>query len=370
MNSVLVYFSMIFGSCFCAYAADCIKPKGNELTYGNVSKHCFTVILIGIAGLIPTFISGIRGISVGTDVHGTYYEIFTSIKKGHTEWVRDIGYGFINKIAIALYDDYHSVLFITSFLFCILCAKSIYNCSRCFSESFLLFFVTCVFFLSMNMIRQSLATAVCLVSIKYIEEHRLVSFFICWALAISIHTSVAVFGVLLILYYIELTPKRIILLIVITIIFRTVLSNGIVMAITKIPFASKYFAWYIGSAYNSGDINVYSLILSSVILSFLLYIYKRAHKDKQYNLFLWCMTLSVVILLLSDKIPLMRRVSWIYNFSEIIFLPNMFKYIKQIDKRIMLKICIYGMLTAYMIITVFIKGHNEVVPYVTLFDSK
>ena len=121
------------------------------------SKKTYYIFLV-LSFLLPFLISAFRGIKVGTDTSKTYVEIYNAVINKIP--VRDFGFGFLTKISIILFKNFQGILIVTSFIFMFLSYYSIIKYSNKPVLSLILFFTTNVYFVSMNMIRQSIATAI------------------------------------------------------------------------------------------------------------------------------------------------------------------------------------------------------------------
>lgn len=361
---MFIYIFVILVSILLAFIAENIR-KQYEIKKIRKLKILYKIFCI-LSFLPPFLVSAFRDYSVGTDTSGTYREIFYNVFY-NLGGIRDFGFAFINKIAIWLFNGYYGLLIITSLIFCFLSYKCIFSESKYPTLSVILFFATNVYFLSMNMIRQSLAISLFILSIPQIKNKSFTKFLLINILAISIHSTSAIY---LLLYFIlnkKLKVKDVIFVCGIVIIFREIFGNKIIEFLCNFEYFRKYFAWYLNSKFSTGELNLYSLLINTCILVFLLLINKKANEDKDYNILLWLETLSVASLLFSANIPMMQRISWLFSFPLYIYLPKMFDYISDSKIRFVVKICIISCYLLYMYITIFIRGYNEVVPYSSIF---
>lgn len=362
---MFIYLCMILISVFFAFLGQSLR---NSVKKGCIHKTNMKYAIYGFAAFLPAFmVSAFRNITVGTDTSGTYYQIYQIAQNGGKG--RDFGFFWINKVAITLFHSYWGVIVITSLLICGISFFNIFRQSGYLVASTVLFFITNVYFISMNIIRQSLATAIFIYSICYIKERKLGRYMICMIIAFSIHSSSLLFIPVYFLYNIKLKRKYIYIGLLLTLLFTASISTIIESVFYKFEYTRRYFSWYFNSQYHSGSLSIYSLIISLCILLFLLYIHKNAEDDKEYNLFLWLQLLSVCILLLSARIPLAQRISWMLSFPQYIFLPKMFYFINNKGNRFLIKCGLYGGYTAYMIATIFILGYHDVYPYESILKG-
>lgn len=358
---VLYVVSMIV-SVFFAHLA--YKTKKNSDSNGKALVYC---IFCFLSFLLPFLLSAFRAYTVGSDTGGTYMKIYEYVLSGDIGAVRDSGYAFVNKVALLFSDNYTSVLFLSSLLICGLCYKRIFSESKYPALSVLLFFATNVYFISMNMVRQSIGISIFIFALPYIQKRKLIKSAILILLATTMHSSCVLYFFVYFIINIKIKPKYILGFTGIIFILGNLISSTIISILLKLQFFRTYFAWYLNSNYQSGEINKVSLIISIGILIFLICINKKAKNDKKYTTSLNLTIISTSILLLSAFIPLAQRTSWLFSFPLFIYLPNMFDYIDS-DKRIIKYIIILGYL-AYMTYTIFILGYHGVVPYSSVFTS-
>lgn len=359
---MLIYIITIALSVFFAYIAQEIKKNKKQRRKDKALYYlaCF------LSFAIPFLVAAFRNYDIGTDTKGTYQNIYY-IVLNNSESIRDLGYAFINKIGILLFNNYSGVLFLTSLLMYTSFYKGIFKQSKYPALSTYLFFATNVYFISMNMIRQSIATSLFILSIPYIEKKSFLKFGILNLFATLIHSSSIIYFITYFLLNKPLKIKTVTIISLIIGILGGTLSNYIINFLYNFSYFKKYFAWYITSNLNTGSLNLFSLLISLSILIFLILINKKAKANHDYNTLLWLTFLSFLSLMLSPFIPLMQRISWLFSFPTFIYLPRMFDFIENKKIKTLAKICIVGGYTVYMIVTIFILGYNEVVPYKSIF---
>lgn len=364
---MLIYFFVILISLFFGWLAS-IEKKSNS-KYASRDKKAIYVILAILSALPPILVSGFRSKYVGSDTFGTYLEIFNKVLySGGITGIRDIGYGLLNQVSIFFFgSNYSAILMITSIIISGLAYYSIYRESKNIPLSILLFFTTNVYFVSMNMIRQSISISIFIFSIRYIKDKHFFKYLICILIASSFHSTGLIYLPLYFLFNIVPSIKKIVIPFFIVIVLSPFLSQFIINLLLKSAFFRNYFAWYISSNFNTGNLNIISLIISSLMSIYLLVIYNSAKNDSDYRIMLWCQLLATLSLMLSANIPLMQRVSWLFSFAQFVYLPNTFQYIKTKIGNLVWKYGIIFGYLAYMIATTFIMHYNMVVPYYSIF---
>lgn len=359
---MIIYVFTIILSVLFAFFAQSIKNKENMTKKDKISYY-----LLCILSFLPPFlVAAFRGHTVGTDTGGTYYNMFNQLLYGDLT-MRDFGFKFLINLAIWITHNYSGLLFITSLILYACFYKAIFKESKYPTLSVYLFFATNVYFISMNMIRQSIATSLFVLSIPYIKEKSFIKFLIINLIAISMHSTALLYLVTYFLFNKKINKNLSIFLCLFSILFGTILGKILLSLLLKINFFRIYFAWYINSIYNAGELNLFSILITGSILIFLYYINAKGKENTDYNILLWLETIAFMCLAFSPYIPLMQRVSWLFSFPLFIYLPKMLDFIDNSKIKFIMKVGIIGGYTLYMIMTIFVMGYHDVVPYTSIF---
>lgn len=369
---MIVYIITIILSVLFTYISIKYKNKYKENGYKNY-KYGY-VLFAFFAFLIPCIVSGFRAYTVGTDTQGTYYNLYElSQDTDIYEKMRDKGYAIINRIIYLLFDNYTGVLILTSIIMYGCCFYSIFKISDDPTLSTYLFFVTNVYFIMMNMIRESLAISIFILLIPYMMKRDLKSFFVFlfgMLIAFSIHPTAAAFILLYFLFnFIKINKKVVIIFTICNAVFAKYIIRFALKILSNISYFNIYFAWYLKSDYNTGEFNLFSFLIIFSILILLIIAYNYAKDDKKYKLLLLLTTIATNILLYSPYLPLMQRTSWLFSLPIFVLIPTVFKYLDEKDKKKsdIVKFLMLGGYTLYMICTIFIMGYHDIIPYHSIF---
>lgn len=348
-------------SIICAFISSEFKKKKQYIKY----RYLYYIFCV-LSFLPPFFLSAFRDVRIGTDTQGTYYEIFCkAISK--SKGVRDVGYYLINRICVLIYNDYRIVLIVTSLIICACAYKHIFSKSENPTFSTYLFFATNVYFISMNMIRQSMATMIFTFGISYIKEKKFWKYLIVVIIAFYIHSSSIIYLPLYFLCDKKIDKKKISMVMVALLIFGRSLCSLIFMLVENSSYFTNYFAWYITSSFNTGKINIVSLFISVCILSILFFAKNDSNEDFEYNCITWMQIISFAVLSVSASFPMMQRISWLFSFPLFIYLPKVINYISNKKFRTFIYLAVALGYGAYMFTTIFIMNYNDVVPYISMF---
>jgi hypothetical protein len=185
-------------------------------------------------------------------------------------------------------------------------------------------FITTVFYNSMFVLRQNLATAICLFSIPYIIERKLFKFLLLIFIAFSIHQTAVIFVLLYLLYPLKIDKRYFILII----------SMGILFYV-GFQFALKFAATYLSGygIYRQAIFtpsNATALLISICVFIFIwICYYPFTHLDNHGKLFFQMLVLFVMIDLSRIGLPgAIGRLNLYFYLSLIILLPNAIQQIK------------------------------------------
>lgn len=342
------------------------EKKRESIFVIKIYKYSLWVVLSALPLII---LSGFRQYEIGTDTKGTYLDIFYLVQNGRSSGIRDKGYALLNKVSLIFTQEYTGVLLLTAMIIGAFIFKAIYEQSVSPAFSIFLYVATSMYFNSMNVMRQTIATAIFLYALKYVKEKKAWKYYILIALASTIHLTAIIYIPIYFWDRIKITKGKIMGGLLLLLILQSRVGGMIYALFSRVKVFQNYFAHYYISSYNNESFNIWSFLVEAMVLLLLLVVYNQAKEDLDYRLFLFLEVLSVAILLLSTVVPLAQRISWMFSFSKIIFLPKMIRFVT--DKK--LRIAVYGGVVTgfilYTYITVMLRGYNEVIPYQSIFSS-
>lgn len=331
----------------------------------NKNNHIFAV---GTT-LFPVIVSGLRDLGIGTDTAGTYLRIY-AIAQINFRQIRDIGFGFLNFLIGRIFHNFNVLLFVCALITYGLVFYRIFKTSKSPVFSVFLFFATDFFFISMNMVRQSIVIAIFIYILPYVHNHDIKSkimYFLMALISFTIHSS----GIILIPAYFvfrywKMDIKKGMIYSSINIIFSSVICNILINLLMRSMYFNRYFSWYFSSGYNTGKIGIYSVLIPFVMMILLCYLFwchRDVRDDVEINDLFLCLFLSGNISMYATAIPLTNRITIYFFMQIIIYLPLLLSYIKRNSTRQVVAFCVFTMFFLYMIITIYIQGQEAVLPY-------
>ncbi len=247
---------------------------------------------------------------------------------------------------------------------------AIYRQSKIPWLSITIFFLSGAFLLSMNGMRNYMAIAIVIYSLKYIYDKKFLKFLLCILLAASIHKSILILILLYPLYNLKIDIKFIIIGFIISIITMFFI-NGILSFILSKTSYINYF--------NTDKIFVdplYSMLVINIMIFILfLFNYNNYKNNKEYNFYLKLQMFSVIICIFSFKLSLSYRLEQIIDFFQIITIPNNIFFLKQ-NKNFKKSIVLSAILTVITIFSVYFtkvfifSDDNQLKNYSTIFNKE
>lgn len=314
-------------------------------------KHIDNIFLI-ITFLQHSLIYSLRKIPVGKDL-SIYADIFNSYKRGWDYDYLEPGFRLLNKIcSLTGMNDQFFVAFvgsITIFLYFRFIKKN--SDDVYFSVVIFSFFMTYCFIF--NGLRQALAMAVILQSVKPLLERKYKSFFIIALIAISFHYSAALFLIIFIFRFISFKPG-------ISTFFATVIL-GILMGLIVRPLLNvTHYSGYLNSGFDTnGSILNPLLYVALFLVISLLFNQEEDYKD---HFFYSMFGLATIVYLVSLQLHIVNRMAYYFTPSAMIIIPSLCR--AQISKRnrIIMYLSFYALFIVYGISLIILNG-NDILPY-------
>lgn len=188
VDIMVVYYAMLIVFLVLGWVF-CVKWKSQK----NI------ILYLGICGVILVFVATFR-YSIGYD-YFNYQRIFEeistlSLNEIFSSYVykKFLGYALLNKLIAIIGGDYIILLLVINLALTAMVLRHIYKYSKMPWLSLFLYVTLQFFAHSMNLIRQSIAATICLVSYYFIREKKLIPFLVLVGIACTFHLS-AVFMV-------------------------------------------------------------------------------------------------------------------------------------------------------------------------------
>ena len=268
------------------------------------------------------FIISAGRIAIGID-YWDYTEVFSLIMQGREVSTEPVFNVFV-KICYFLFGfgNYKSIFIIFSFVTIFFFLKGMYDQSRNFVWSFMLFMAFGYYFSSFNTIRYYLALAICFYAIKFLIKKDYLIFIICVLLAATMHKALLC---VLILYPLGIIKyKKWSIPIIGVVVASLFFMQGFYR---KVIFL--FYPFYEGSAYDVVDISYTNIARCVAVLIMGLIMYKWVIKNNEANKAYFKLNIvALIIYTCCNFVPNVSRIGTMVSIFQIILIPHMISGIK------------------------------------------
>ncbi|MCZ2766774.1 EpsG family protein [Lacticaseibacillus paracasei] len=356
----------VFWGCICSaliYMLEHLKgsislfPTSDNLREEHTQPTLSDFVLVLIA-MIPLFLIGALRFDVGTD-YETYlrFQIPYALR-GALDTVGFL-YGEIIKFGVGLGSTQY-VFVLTQLILIVAMAVAIYKLSSSYSTSVFLFMFSTFFSFSLNVMRQSIGTAVAMAAIYFLFHNKVV-FALLSLVAVSLHSSVIV---LIVLMFVALKKLPLGFFILISPIAYLVAPITI--------YLMQLFPWILGRFSYYVSVN-YSLTLDRAIAGILFLTLGFCWASKRFgwiddfdSLTTYLIRLTgwgLAVLLVLRQFPNAARLAYLFLPIQIILVPRIISSIKDSLIRILSRFFVLAGYTIFFIVRILILNYNETIPY-------
>lgn len=327
----------------------------------NTRDDNLTVNLGVFVAIIPFWVVSCLRYNVGTD-YETYVGFYsTSIPEG--SYKSDFLFSFLIKLCVNIFHNEYLIIWILATIFLSLMIKSIYKYSDNIKFAVLLFFLSVTFSLSLNIMKQMVATAIWIYSLDFIKHKKVVWYAAFLVLAVGFHKVAAIYSIAYFLYSKQFSVKKAWPILLLTVyMFSGRIRNILVFICQKLNFYYGYFY----NRYDNHNRSITLLIINIVCLGLLAYVIDKSRENEKkkslyfyYNIQLICTVCAVIM----PIIPNADRIVYLFIPLQIISVPNS---INMINGRLKRKIISIFIIILYMgmFYKLFVSGNmGETLPY-------
>ena len=322
---------------------------------------------------LPIFIISAVRYGIGTDYFYTYYPMFVRIAKGDSTTHYEIGFLWLNKIIARFTDDPQWLFVITSAVFVFASYYAIYKISNNIPEAILLFLLSYTYFVSLNNVRQSFASAIIFIAVTEYWEEKRIRPIVLVLIAGLFHQSALLFLIVFLVEPVILHAESM------TVLAIAILGAGRVAKPVVLKIASMFPR--LASYFIQNDLIQYlersiSTIMVLVNIAIMLMIAMIEHnnpelyesRDRKWNCVKWIQFICIGLCGLDGIIPAMYRIIRIFSFMQFLIIPYAISREKNEASR-----RIYSILIVAAFCILFIKllhdGTEEVIPYRSIFSA-
>jgi len=325
------------------FAKASINARDNLVS--NNTQYVFAIL-----SLLPFILVAAFRNEVGTDWN-IYVKYFETIN-ANGETFNEIGFNIINRIAYLISDNFMVLIAMVAVITYSFIFKAIYDQSVIVPLSILIYVISSDFFISLNQMRQAIAIAIFLYSLKYVYKRKPIQFFLWIAIAATMHVSALFYLPVYFMYNKKINLKFQIIFLLSNIILLPIISK-----IMRVIISKTRYDWYFGSIYDTNNFYLLGIVFGVVVLSiYLFYYYNNQDKtDAKYNLMTNMYYISILLLLYSAAIPQVIRISTSYAAINCLLVPRLIAKEKDKTRRVVLYIIIFVIFTVKLLYDIFIN---------------
>lgn len=326
------------------------------LSLDNRKKNIILCFLVAV----QLFLTGaLRAVTVGGDLEGY---VPTYIRLGNSTWDEvfigrlEPGYLLLNKILTFFTTDERLLLVVTSGIvvvgFCVFICKN----SRIPWLSLYLFIALGFYTTSLSMLRQSLAIALILGSVRYVEQRKFFNFLIVVLAAVLFHYTAVVFLILYPISRFKVTWGYFICMLTGAFLISWVLGKIFLFTIIE-----KFYSSYEDQITGGTGYNMLLLLILVTVAG--LFLWRKREDSQQRNVIAQMMILACCFQFMALHFGLFARVVLYFSVSQLIFIPNAISCISVKDLKFLTGLIVSGLAIFYFV--VFILGGDScgILPY-------
>lgn len=334
----------------------------------TIDKIKFSYYINMFLAAIPfIFISSIRK-EVGTDYNTYTTKQIPDILDGVGSYI-EIGYILLVKVFYKIFNNYQCIFIITSIIIIVLIFKYIYDESCYIWLSIYIFVASSIFNQSMNIMRQFIAVAIFLNSIKYIIDRNWLKYFTLIFISSCFHRTAIIFYALYFYKYLninKINKKLMIIFMALIGVFSENIRSIFFSISSKIGFYEQYFS--ISSA--ETKISYPLLLLNIIIYVISIYFIEYEKNNKLLELYFFIELLIISSIVLSPIIPLAYRIIFMFMPIHCVYIPLLIKKIKYKKYKKIITIFLILVYLVFFVYYIGIKNYGETLPYKTIFNLK
>lgn len=317
---------------------------------------------------LPMFLLSALRYDVGTDYMFTYTPTFIEMLTNSSAGYREIGINFIIRFIQLFTTEPQWFFVITSFIYNFFIFLSIYRYSPNRAYSIVLCLFSCIYFISLNNVRQSCAAAILLFAFSTITEKKPIRFLALVLLASLFHYSSVIFIVVYPLCNLRFYRRHYLAYSMLFFAFIFI-GSGLLTAIIKL---TKY-SYFLDSYLTTGRIT-YTYMLHNLLILLVTYsVLKDSYKaNKNDFCYLVIQTISALVPFLSFAVAsseLVSRLDLYFLTYQILLIPYLVSRLRNQKKRVLVGSILGIYMFLYMYYTIVIRNNHAVLPYQWIFSS-
>lgn len=355
---------LVYLSSFLLSITIAVGVKKKSLKCGMRTYSLFWV------AMIPLTVVSVLRYKVGTDY--TFYlenqfQFIMNLKKPDYWQVLDYEIGFKKLVEFCGFrlGDVELFFPIVAFIFMLFITFYISDLSENVVLSIFVFFTSCFFNFSFNIIRQTFATAIFLYAIRYMYRREVIKYLLCILLASTFHKTAIIY--IFVYFAVNIQIKTYLRYLVIPVVYALQFSvkNFIIFLCNTFDF----YKGYVDTALSETSQFPISLTLAYVGIYLLIIVFvpeeeRNIRLGKIYSLL---ETLSIIVVLCGSIAQESTRIIYMFFPIYIVSIPYWFNRFKKTKIANFGKYCVMMLLIYIYIYYIPMNNYGDTLPYQTIF---
>lgn len=336
------------------------KKSNVKTKYKIYTKVC------AVLSFLPLFLVSAFRYGVGTDFFHTYVPAFDEILLYGKSPFAEKGFTLLINFIQLFTDNSQWLFIITSFIFVAVLIYCVLKYSEIPCLSIIVVFLSGIYFVSLNNVRQAISAIIILASFPYIMKGDALKFLTFELFACMFHYAALLMLVPYILIRIKFVRRNFLFCSIVILIFSPILCILLkyLLSLTKYSyFLTDYF---------DDNIAEFSILINLILFVISYVVLKNQIKtdDKSYVLLviqfiLFTIFWMSIFLKISE---LISRIAFMFQVFQVFLIPHLYKRIKLNSNKLLFIIfilLIYGFNFFYFIM---LKGAHDILPYKWIFN--
>ncbi len=326
--------------------------------------------IIQFIAWMPVVVIAMFRYNVGTD-YRLYTLYFNTVRAGRKSVLgssveMDMGIFYFNKILQLFTDNPQSFFIVTSVAIYAVVLIYVKRTNKLISLPMLLFFLSGLFFTSLNVIRQFMAFSIVLLFWRELVNKRYWLYIVGCILACAFHLSVIIFVLLVLFRDFELSRGRFLRCILYVGAFMPVISF-----VAKLIINNTRYSYYLSSGLYRLDFDITGIIYALLINIIVMLVYDKVVIKENGYIYCWMLFFWDATVICSIFIPLTNRLSLYFKlFAFLNVLPDALMSIDNKKIRLIVSIGLILFFSFTSVYLYFVRGLSNVNPYLAIWSKR
>lgn len=318
-----------------------------------------------IFAFLPLFLVSALRYGVGTDYFYTYVPNFLLILEGEMPY-SEIGFNYLNKFIQIFTENPQWLFVVTGFIFSFVLIRTSVRYSYSATLSVLISLISCIFFFSLNNVRQAVAFVIVFAGFPYIINNNFIKYCLCVLVALVFHNSAIIMIVPYVAIHIKTIRKNFLTFAVIL-----TVALPIICKIIELILKNTKYNYFFASDFNNGDANFVNIFYNLFFFCLTYFVLKRRVLTDKFAYALVFMQfcafwVSSVSLFISIS-EMISRTTMYFQVFNVLLIPYCYGIQKdKFSKNVFLALYLVAY-TAYFFYFIILRGYYQVLPYKWVF---